>query len=163
MGIVIFVMGGVVAVFLAMLAGGLMLPARTAHTRTVRLRATPDVVWSLIADPAGYPAWQDAVSSVDIDGRAPLRWREYSDDGSVGFEAANVQPPHHFTVHSLGDEAKRRTERVFVLEAEDGGTLLTYTEQSSTPNPIARFIGRYVNKRRTSADLLLSELANALG
>ncbi len=163
MGIVIFVMGAVVAIFVAMLAGGLMLPARSAHTRTVRLRSTPDAVWSLIADPDGYPAWQDAVSSVDIDGRAPLRWREYTDDGSTAFEAATVQPPIEFAAHSLGDDASRRTERSFVLQDEDGNTVLTYTEHSNTPNPIARFIGRYVTRNRTSADRLLSELANALG
>lgn len=162
MGIVIFVMGVVVAIFVAMLAGGLMLPARNAHKRTVRLRVPADAVWSLIADPAGYPAWQDAVSSVDIEGRAPLRWREYTDNGSIGFEAATVQPPHNFTAHSLGDDASRQTQRSFVLQDEDGTTLLTYTEHSNTPNPIARFIGRYVMKRRTSVDLLLSELANAL-
>lgn len=162
MGIVIFVMGLVVAAFIAMLAGGLMLPARNAHTRTVRLRATPDAVWSLIADPAGYPAWQDAVSSVDIDGRSPLRWREYTDNGSTAFEAEQLQPANRFTAHSIEDDASRRTERSFVLQHQDGSTLLTYTEHSNTPNPIARFIGRYLMKQRTAADRLLAELANAL-
>ena len=162
MGIVIFVMGAVVAIFVAMLAGGLMVPARTANTRTIRLRATPDAVWSLIADPAGYPAWQDAVSSVDIEGRAPLRWREYTDNGSTGFEAAQLQPANRFTAHSLEDDANRRTERSFVLQHDDGGTLLTYTETCNTPNPIARFVGRYAMKNRAPADRLIAELANAL-
>lgn len=162
MGIVIFVMGLVVALFASMLLGGLMLPRRQSTTRTMLVRAQPDAVWSLVADPAGYPAWRDSVSSVDVEGRAPLRWQEYGDDGSVAFEANVVRAPTLFAVHSLDDDIANRTERIIELTDADGGTSVSYTENVTVNNPVARFMMRYIIKRNGAAERLLTELGAAL-
>jgi len=53
--VVLLVLGSVCSAFLAILAGGLMLPRQQAVSRTLTLRARPEVVWSRLADPAGYP------------------------------------------------------------------------------------------------------------
>ncbi len=163
MGIVIFFMGLVVAVFVSMLLGGLMLPRMVSTTQVVLLRAQPDVVWSLVADPAGYHTWRDSVSSVDLEGRDPLRWREYGDDGSVAFEANVVRAPIMFAAHSLDDDIARRTERLFELTTVDGLTQVAYSEKVSIGNPVARFVMRYIIRRGGAAQRLLAELGTALG
>ncbi len=155
-------MGAVVAVLLSMLVGGLLVPRAHDVTRVIRLRAAPDVVWSLIADPAGYPAWRDTMSSVDIDGTAPLRWREFGDDGSLAFEAVRVQPPRHFAARVLDDDVARQIEREFTLQADGEGTRVVYRELSTVNNPIARFVNRYIMRRTGPSDRLLSALATAL-
>ncbi len=162
MGIVIFVMGLVVAVFASMLLGGLMLPRRQSITRATLVRAQPDAVWSLVADPAGYPAWRDSVSSVDVEGRAPLRWREYGDDGSTAFEANVVRAPVMFAAHSLNDDVANRTERLVELTDADGGTRVTYTENVTVSNPVTRFVTRYIIRRGGGAERWLTELGAAL-
>jgi uncharacterized protein YndB with AHSA1/START domain len=163
MGIVLFAMGTVVAIIISMLVGGLMLPARHSTTRALLLTASPDVVWSLVADPAGYAAWRDGVTSVDVEGRAPLRWREFGDDGALAFEASAVQAPQTFRAHTLDDDVARRTERDFHLAPQDGGTRLVYTEHMTVANPIARFVYRYIMRRHGAIDALLGDLARALG
>ncbi len=163
MGIVIFVMGLVVAVFMSMLLGGLMLPSRQSTTRVMLVRAPADAVWSLVADPAGYHTWRDSVSSVDIEGRAPLRWREYGDDGSMAFEADDVRAPSLFAAHSLDEDTARRTERLVELADVEGGTRVSYTEHVSISNPVARFVMRYVIRTGGATQRLLTELGAALG
>ncbi len=163
MGIVIFVMGAVVAVLLSMLVGGLLVPPRFSASRVLQLRASPESVWSLVADPAGYSVWRDAVTSVDIDGRAPLRWREFGDDGASAFEASAVNAPHQFAAHSLDDGDTRRTARVFLLTPHDDGTRIELTEHLVISNPLARFLRQYVIRRSRSLDVLARELAHSLG
>jgi len=162
MGIVLFVMGAVVAVVLSMLVGGLLLPRAHDVTRVLRLRAMPDAVWSLVADPAGYPTWRDSMSSVNIEGTAPLRWREFGDDGSLAFEAVRVNAPHHFAARLLDDDVARQIEREFTLEADGTGTRVVYRELSTVNNPIARFVNRYIMRRTGASDRLLVALAIAL-
>lgn len=162
MGLVLFVMGTVVSVVVALLVGGLMLPRTHSVARAIRLRATPDTVWSLIADPAGYPAWRDTMSSVEVDGTAPLRWREYGDDGALAFEAVTVNAPNEFTARVIDDDVARQTERRFSLTADGDGTHVHYREQSSVNNPIARFVFRYIIRRTGAMDRTLVALAAAL-
>ncbi len=163
MGIVLFVMGAVVAVVLSMLVGGLLLPRAHDVTRVLRLRAAPDVVWSLIAEPAAYPTWRDTMSSVDIESTAPLRWREFGDDGSLAFEAVRVNAPQHFAARLLDDDVARHLEREFTLEPDSAGTRVVYRERSTVHNPIARFVNRYIVRRTGASDRLLVALAMALG
>lgn len=162
MGLVLFVMGAVVSVVIAMLVGGLMLPRTHTVARVVRLRAAPDAVWSLIADPAGYPSWRDTMSSVDIDGTAPLRWREYGDDGALAFEAVTVRAPHEFMACVIDDDVARHSERCFTLTPDGDGTHVHYREQSSVKNPIARFVFRYIMRRTGAMDRTLVALGAAL-
>lgn len=156
-------MGLVVAVFVSMLLGGLMLPSRLSTTRVMQLRAPADTVWSLIADPARYATWRDAVSSVDMDGQTPMRWREYGDDGSLAFEAHIMHAPTQFAAHSLDDDVARRTERMFTLTVVHAGTQVSYTESVSVGNPVARFVFRYIIKRTGATQRMLTDLGAALG
>lgn len=162
MGIVLFVMGTIVSIVIALLVGGLLLPRTHTVARVMRLRAAPETVWSLIADPAGYPAWRDTMSSVDMDGTAPLRWREYGDDGALAFEAVTVHAPHEFKARVIDDDVARQAERCFSLTPDGDGTHVLYQEQSSVNNPIARFVFRYIMRRTGAMDRTLSALATAL-
>ncbi len=163
MGIVLFVMGAVVAVLVSMLVGGLMLPARQTVARAVRLRASPEAAWSLVADPAGYPAWRDTITSVEIEGTAPLRWREYGDDGALAFEAVTVEAPRRFTARAIDEDVARRPEREFRLVADEAGTRVEYVERTTTNNPVTRFVFRYVVRPHGAMDRTLLALATALG
>lgn len=161
--IVLLVMAAVVSTVFAVVAGGLLLPSRHVVSREVPLRATPDVVWTLLADPAGYPAWQRRVDSVELLGRAPLRWREFGDEGSVAFEVTTLDAPHRFVAVAIDDDVERRPERAFELHATDDGTRVTCTERSTHANPIARFVYRYWLKPEPGIERLLTDLRRALG
>ena len=162
MVIVLLVMGPVVATVLAIVAGGLLLPARHESARQRVVRATPEAVWSLVADPAGYPAWRRGVTSVDLLGRAPLRWREFGQEGAFAFEVTRLEPPHVFSAMAIDDDVMRRPLRTLTLEARADGTLVTLTEQAELRNPITRFVCRYLLRPEPAMAQCLRDLQRAL-
>lgn len=155
-------MGAVVATVIGVLAGGLLLPARHVAEGSIVVRATPEAAWSLVADPARYAMWQRDVRSVDLLDTAPLRWREFSEEGAHAHEATHVHAPHRFVSEVLDDDVQRRPERVFVLEAIAEGTRVTCTESSLHVNPIARFVYRYLLRPEPAIAQRLRDLERAL-
>jgi hypothetical protein len=156
--VVLLVLGAVSSAFLAILAGGLMLPRQQAVSRTITVRAEPDAVWSRLCEPAGYPAWQRRTSSVDVLDTTPLRWREFGAEGSFAFEVTTVAAGARFVAVALDDDVARRPEREFLVSAVPDGTSVTYTERCTLDNPISRFVFRYLwtaddTVRETLADL----------
>lgn len=160
--VVLLVLGAVSAAFLAILAGGLMLPRQQAVTRTVRLHATPEIVWARVANPADYPTWRAHTASVELLGVAPLRWREFGAEGSFAFEVTAETPPERLVAIAVDDDVARRPEREFLLHREADGTTVTYTERCTLVNPIARFVFRYLWTADDTVREMLTDLRRAV-
>ncbi len=160
--VVLLVLFAVSSAFIAVLAGGLMLPRQQAVSRTVRVHATPDIVWGRIANPADYPTWRTHTSSVELLGTAPLRWREFGAEGSFAFEVTTDAPPEHLVAIAVDDDVARRPEREFLLRPDADGTTVTYTERCTLANPIARFVFRYLWTADDTVREMLTDLRRAV-
>lgn len=158
--VVIMVFGATVASVLAAFLGGLMLPRFHEVTRAVRVPASLDTVWQLVANPTGYATWRDRVTAVDLESDTPLRWREYTDDGPLDFEASLVQPPTTLRVQRRGG-APLPAERDYRLQADGDGTRVEYAERLPMPNPLKRFIARYLLSPAEIVDQELAALSAA--
>jgi hypothetical protein len=96
---------------------------------SLRVEATPDVVFSTLADLASWPAWQEAVSSVKADGPAStgavFRWR--SGGVRITSTVELFAPPAAlgWKGHSIGT----RAIHVWRFRPEGEGTLVE-TEES---------------------------------
>ena len=65
---ILFVMGTVVAVVVAVLVGGLVTPRGHSATRVLSLKASPEVVWTRVREVAQYAQWRAGVrESVIVD------------------------------------------------------------------------------------------------
>jgi uncharacterized protein YndB with AHSA1/START domain len=160
--VVLLVLGAVCSAFLAILAGGLMLPRQQTVSRSVTVRASPAIVWSRIASPGDYPTWRSQTSSVQLLGVAPLRWREFGADGSFAFEVTAQSPPERLVAIAVDDDVARRPEREFLLRPTPEGTSVTYTERCTLVNPIARFVFRYLWTADDTVQAMLSDLRRAV-
>jgi uncharacterized protein YndB with AHSA1/START domain len=156
--VVLLVLGAVSSAFLAILAGGLLLPRQQAVSHSVTVRATPSVVWAHLVDPASYPLWQRRTHSVQLLGVAPRRWREFGTEGSFAFEVVSEVPHERFVATAVDDDVARRPERAFLLTASAEGTAVTYTERCTLANPISRFVFRYLWTANESVHDLLTDL-----
>lgn len=155
--VVIMVFGATIASVLAAFLGGLMLPPFLMVTRVVLVPASRSTVWQLVADPAGYAAWRDRVTAVDVEADAPLRWREYTDNGPMDFETSLVQPTVAFGVQQR-DGGAVRVEREYRLQADGDSTRVEYVERLPMPNPFTRFLSRYLLSPAEVIDQELSAL-----
>lgn len=160
--VVLLVLGAVCSAFVAVLAGGLMLPRQQAVSRTITVRASPATVWSRIAGPANYPDWRTHTASVELLGTTPLRWREFGADGSFAFEVTAETPPERFVAIAVDDDVARRPEREFLLQPAADGTTVTYTERCHLANPIARFVFRYLWTADDTVRQMLTDLRRAV-
>ncbi len=160
--IVVLVFGAVFSTVVAAFLGGLMLPPYQEITRVLRVQAAPGTVWALVSDPASYPQWCDRITDVEIAATSPLRWREFGDDGASDFEATTVA---HLTQFVATQQHARHTptERSYGLYLDGTGTRLEYRERLPLPNPLRRFVARYLLPAAEVVELQLTALAAALG
>lgn len=160
--VVLLVLGTVCSAFLAILAGGLMLPRQQTVSRSVTVRASPAIVWSRIANPGDYPTWRTHTSSVELLGTDPLRWREFGADGSFAFEVTAQSSLERLVAVAVDDDVARRPEREFVLSPASEGTTVRYTERCTLDNPISRFVFRYLWTADDTVQAMLTDLRRAV-
>jgi hypothetical protein len=161
--VVLLVLAAVVSMATAVLLGGLMLPREQVVERQLRVRARAPEVWALVADPLGFPTWLQRVRSVDPLGSAPLRWREFGEEGGVTWEAQHLNAPHRFVASALDEDLARHPTREVCLEETDDGTLVTLREVAQLSNPVLRFVYRYWLRPEPGLVAYLGDLRRALG
>ncbi len=158
---ILFVMAAVVAVGLALVAGGLATPRDHVVARTTVLDATPENVWTTIRDVARYAEWRHELDTADIvdTDQAQPRWRETNSRGSITFGVTTEDAPRRLVARILDDDLPYTGEWCWQLEPIGNGTRVTITERGSVSNPVFRFISAHVLGHTTSIDRYLRGLA----
>jgi uncharacterized protein YndB with AHSA1/START domain len=160
--VVLLVMSAVVAMVTAVVAGGLLLPARHVITRERDVNASPDSVWAHVAVPTTYATWQRHVRRIESLAESPMRWREFTVDGAFTWQCTNAHAPHRFVARVIDDDVQRQPERTISLETTTHGTRIRCTEVAVHLNPIPRFVYRYLLRPEPQLDALLDDLVLAL-
>lgn len=160
--VVLLVMSAVVAMVTAVVAGGLLLPARHVITREREVNASPDSVWARVAAPTTYATWQRHVRRIESLTESPMRWREFTVDGAFTWQCTDAQAPHRFVARVIDDDVQRQTERAVALEPTGNGTRIRCTEAAVHANPIPRFVYRYLLRPEPQLDALLDDLVRTI-
>ncbi len=162
---ILFVMGTVVALVVAVLVGGLVTPRAHSASRVVALNASPHVVWALVRDVARYAEWRDGVREsviVDTD-QTQLRWRETTSRGSMTFGVVRDEAPNVFAARILDEDLPFSGEWTWQLTPHLQGTRLRITEQGTIDNVLFRFLAAQVFGYHRSIDAFIEALAKRLG
>jgi uncharacterized protein YndB with AHSA1/START domain len=122
----------------------------------IHIAAPPEVVWSVLADLAGWPSWNHSVRSVTLEGPVEagtvFRWK--SGVASLVSTLQVVDRPHEiaWTGVTMGIHAVH----VFRLVPHDGGT--SVSSEESWRGLIPRLFGSYSRKtlHQGIADILAS-------
>ena len=161
---ILLVMGALVAVVAALIAGGLTTPRAHVVARTVVLRAPLELVWTTIRAVDGYASWRpeltESVASTGDDGE---EWRESTRTRSMRLGVVRDEPPHRFAMRILDDDLPVTGEWEWVLESTDGGTRVTLAERGEIGNPIVRFTTAHMRGYTKNIDGMLMALAAKLG
>src|ERR1041384_1046556 len=81
---ILYILGGLVALVLAMALIGLALPRGHVAARRITLGKPPGDVWRVLTDLAGQPSWRRGVTRIEI--LSPTTFREHSSQGVIAFE-----------------------------------------------------------------------------
>jgi hypothetical protein len=162
---ILFVMGAIAAVVVALLVGGLVTPRDHVVARSIILPTAPDTVWHTIRDFARYADWRDELEGVAlVDPEQPQpRWRETSTRGSVTFGVTLDEPPRRLAARILDDDLPFTGEWTWQVTPDGDGARITITERGSVGNPLFRFIAAHFLGHTRSLDGYLGALARRHG
>ena len=145
---------------------GLCLPKEHIASRAMRLGQPPERVWQVITDYGSQPAWRRDLKGIerlpDREGRAV--WQEiYKDGQRLTLEAAEAVPPRRLVtrIADVGGPFSGRWE--FEIAPAGDGSQISITERGQLPNPLFRFISRFIIGQATFIDLYLQALAGKFG
>lgn len=166
---ILFVLGAIAALVIALLVGGLVTPRTHTLARTIVVPGTPEQIWAIIRDLGRYADWRqdlEFAEVVDTDQPQP-RWRETNTRGSVTFGITHEAAPTTMVAVILDEDIPFEGEWTWSLEPAGAGAdtecRVTLTERGSIKNPIIRFIAANVLGYHRSMDTYLRSLAQHRG
>jgi uncharacterized protein YndB with AHSA1/START domain len=159
---VVFVVGGLVIVIITVLVIGTLLPEAHEASGTARLASPPEQVFDVLVDVDRYPEWRSDVTSVEITGKNPLRWRERSGGDTITLEVIEHSPPERLRVRIADPDLPFGGTWTYALARDDGGTRVTITEHGEVYNPVFRFVSRFVIGHDATIQTFLTDLRRRL-
>jgi uncharacterized protein YndB with AHSA1/START domain len=167
MGSIVYFLVGLVLMGLGVvLSFGAVLPREHVVTRSVDLRASPEVVWTLISEPEKFPSWRSSVKSVEIlsSGTEPVRWVEAS--GNDRLKLAVVEKKDRETLVTKIDDDKLPYGGTWTFtlrpSSGDGGSHLEIAERGFVNPPPFRFLAKFVFGHATTIERYLADLRKRL-
>ena len=164
---VIIVIGAIVAIVIAVFAVGATLPRQHKAALSIRLHQSPQVVWSAISNHANDNTWRPDLESIrqlpDRNGHAV--WQEtYKNGNTLELEDTTVDGPKKLVreVHDNSNIFSGRWE-IDIAPAGDSGSTVHITEYGEVPNPLFRFMSRFVFGHIKNIEDYLSALAAKFG
>lgn len=145
---------------------GLRLPKTHAAASRIRLPATPEDVFAIVADVTAHPQWRPGLDRVELGPElngAPT-WYEYcSGDIRVQFQVVVREPPRSLVTRLVGAKLPLQGTWRYDFMADGEGTILTITEGEKIHHPLLRFIARYVLSYHAAMDVFLIALGHRFG
>lgn len=163
---VLIVLGALVALVLICLAIGALRPRGHVASSRVDLAAGREAVWAVLADFAGWPAWNSAATGME---RKPDRegkpvWVVTGGWGDMPYVVDVLEPPARL-VTRIPEDAGIGFSGSWTYELEEregGGSRLTITERGEVSNPLFRFMMIFSDNRATQRKFM-RDLAGHLG
>lgn len=138
---ILLVLAAIASLVMAMLVGGLLVPARVEISRSLDLATPPEDVWRLIHAVEQIPHWCPALPTLIV---------------------TDAAAPDRLALRLVGDSQEVVGDWKVLVEVHEGRTRLTVFESSVTSNPLLRFL-RNFGGRTTRVDRLLRATATQLG
>ena len=150
-----WIVGVVVSLVAVLLLGGLALSPSFTVARSVQVRAPPQVVYALVADPRRWKEWsawnrRDPAMQVTYSGPptgagAAWEWKSASQgDGKMTFTAA--EPAQRVAYELYFPDFGTTSPGDFRFSAADGGTRVTWTMNGNMGrNPLFRWMALFAD------------------
>ena len=155
-----------VALLVAIVVIGALLPnSHVAHS-TAMYSAKPDAVWTAISDYKSYPQWRSDVRSVDVlpPKNGNPSWREHGSNGDIAYEIVESRPPMRLVTHIADPNLPFGGTWEYDLQpAPGGGSVLTITEHGEVYNPVFRFMSKFVFGHAATLEKFLRSLGRKFG
>jgi hypothetical protein len=163
---IIVIVAGLIAVVLALIVVGMLLPRAHRATSTIQVAKPPTEVWVVIRDlgqtPAYWPEIKTSVRQPDREGREV--WLQTMKNGfALPMVIEEERAPNHLTTR-IAIEGKAPFGGRWIYEIAESGTgsRISVTEDGFVDNPFFRVISKLMGHHAT-LDVYLRALGKRLG
>jgi hypothetical protein len=157
--------GVVVGLVLLVVIVGALTPVEHHVSRTLVTKQSPQAIWDAINDHVNEPKWRDDIAGVNSvgDRNGKPVWQENYKDGNTLQLATTESTPPTRMVREIAEEGPFSGRWEIDIVPTGEGTKVTITENGKIPNPIFRFISKYVIGQTTQMERYLTNLAKKFG
>ena len=147
------------------LVAGHRLPAAHVACVRARYRTPPDEVWGTITNLLVAPNWRSKLRQVERlpDHEGKQMWVEVSRRWRLPLEFEVVDPGRTLVTRIVGEDLPFRGSWTYELTPDEGGCLLTITEEAEVHSQTLRFFAHYVFGTHATAARYLRDLGRKLG
>lgn len=157
----LYIVGGIVGLFVVLLGVGYLLPKDHVAARRITIARPAAEVWRAITDVEAYPRWRTGVTKVER--VSATQFRETSSHGAIPYDVVEERPAA-LRITRIADPALPFGGRwIYELTADGAGTRLTITEDGFITNPIFRVLSRTVFSTTSTMEAYLTDLGRTLG
>jgi hypothetical protein len=159
--VLLVIVGLLLVVILGVVVVGLLTPADHNVSRTLKTKQSPQAVWDAINDHANEQKWRDDVASVTAAGEQNGKpvWLETYKDGNTVKLATTLSSPPNRMIREIAEEGPFSGRWEIDIIPTAGGSDVRITEIGNVPNPVFRFVSKYVIGHTSQMEKYLTSLA----
>ena len=159
------IVGALGVAVLVIVCSGMLLPRQHAATRAVYLAASPERVWAAVTDVPSFPSWRDDLRAVEPlpSGDGLPMWLELTSRGVHTLETTEALPPRRLVTRVADSRPPAVGRWEYDIAPFGGGSRVAITAYGETPNPVARFVSRFVLGDGATVDEYLRALGMKFG
>lgn len=145
---------------------GSFLPEEHVASKNLTLRQSPETVWQVITDFANQPKWNSEMKSVE---RLPDRnghevWQEEMSGMKIPLETLEAEAPKRLVRRIASDDLGFGGDwEYIILPRTAGGCQLAIIERGKVPNPLFRFMSKYIFGHTATMEKYMKALAGKFG
>jgi hypothetical protein len=155
----------IIVLLLVVIVGGLLLPEEHHASRTLVTKQPPQAIWDAINDHANEPKWRSDIESVTSQGERNGKpvWEEKYKDGNTLQLMTTESRNSTRMVREIAEEGPFSGRWEIDIQPTQAGSNVTITEVGKVPNPIFRFVSKYVIGHTTQMEKYLTSLGGKFG
>jgi uncharacterized protein YndB with AHSA1/START domain len=159
--IVVGIVGGLLVLAGIMALIGSRLPKGHVVSCSIHLRQSPQEVYAVVRDFDSAPKWRADLKRIDVDAQPgkPVYFREEAKHGTVNYELVEDVPAQRMVTRIRDTDLGYSGQWTYSFTPENGGTLVTITEDGEVSNVLFRFMSRYIFGQTATIDAYLESLA----
>lgn len=153
------------AIAITILIIGSHLPEHHIASRAIHLRRSPIEVYAAVKDFRQSATWRPDIRNVEmlgeVNGHVPFR--EQGSSGTITYEVVSEVPNERLVTQIVDRNLGYSGSWEYIVAPKGDGSTLTITERGDVPNPLFRFMSRYVFGHTAIMDTYLKALATHFG
>lgn len=157
---------GILTILIAVVwAVGASLPQDHVASRKIRLKQSPEALWTAITDVDSFTSWRKDLKSVkrlpDENGRAG--WVETMSMGDIPLRVEESTPPRRLVTRIADPNLPFGGTWTFEIDPVEGGATFRITERGEVKPAFFRFMSRFIFGHTTTLEGYLKFLAEKYG